>query len=183
MQVSDNVMTVQQFEALLLQDERRLELINGFVEEKMTTEEHGIMAGNIFAHLWNFAKLRKLGPVVMEVHYRAADDDTNVRIPDVAFTKSSERPVAQKGAVPHLPDLAVEVKSPSDSYIKMREKAQYYIENGTQLVWLVFPEKGLVEVYRAGADDIELLSNADTLQGYDVLPEFSLTASDLFEVE
>ncbi len=85
-----------------------------------------------------------------------------------------------KGAVPRFPDLAVEVKSPGDSYRQMREKAAYYLANGTKLVWLVYPEKRLVEVYRADGD-IQILTGDDTLDGGDVLPGFSMTVSDIFK--
>ena len=49
------------------------------------------------------------------------------------------------------------------------------------MVWLIFPEKRLVEVYQPEAD-IEILNENDTLNGGDVLPGFTLAVKDIFAV-
>ncbi len=49
--------TVEEFEQLFTQAEhgdRLLELIQGEVVEKIPTEEHGVVAGNVFAPIHNF---------------------------------------------------------------------------------------------------------------------------------
>ena len=61
----------------------------------------------------------------------------------------------------------------------MREKATYYREKGSRLVWLIYPEKRLVEVYQENAD-IEILMEGDSLDGKAVLPNFSLPVKNLF---
>jgi Uma2 family endonuclease len=162
--------------------ERLLELIGGEVYEKMPSELHGTIAANVITELRTFSKQHQLGRVTTEARYRPAGDDYNSRLPDVAFM-SKERMGAtplEQGSVPHLPDLCVEIKSPTDSYRLMRSKAEYYLEHGVRLVWLIFPEKQLVEVYRPGLD-LELLTAADTLHGYDVLTGFALPVQALFE--
>jgi Uma2 family endonuclease len=78
-----------------------------------------------------------------------------------------------------MPDLVIEVKSPDDTYTSRRERAQYYLVHGAKLVWLVYPDKRLVEVYRQGADS-DLLTGDDTLQGADVLPNFTLPVDEIF---
>ena len=80
-----------------------------------------------------------------------------------------------------MPDLAIEVKSPDDTYKQMREKADYYLQNGTKLVWLVYPEKRIVEVYTNEQQDI--LTLEDRLTGGELLPEFELSVKDIFDVE
>lgn len=52
-------------------------------------------------------------------------------------------------------------------------------EEQTRLVWLIYPEKRLVEVYRPGADSMILDIN-DTLDSGDVLPGCKLALKDLF---
>ncbi len=61
----------------------------------------------------------------------------------------------------------------------MRAKASYYLANGTRLVWLVLPEKRLVEVYRADGE-VDILTENDTLSGDDVLPGFALPVQAIF---
>jgi Uma2 family endonuclease len=78
-----------------------------------------------------------------------------------------------------MPDVVVEVKSPDDTYASMRERAAYYLEHGARLVWLIYPAKSLVEVYRQGADS-DILTRADTLQGEAVLPGFAPSVQEIF---
>ena len=79
-----------------------------------------------------------------------------------------------------MPDLAVEVKSPDDSYAEIREKATYYLNNGVKLVWLVYPDGRRVEVFAAGAEAVTLEAE-NTLTGGDVLPGFQTKVSAIFE--
>jgi Uma2 family endonuclease len=183
MAVQEKLYTVEEFEEFLSRDEnseRLFELINGEIVEKVPTEEHSVAVGNIFSAFREFSKPKKLGRVGIEVRHGVEGDAYNDLIPDVAFT-ASERllPVVKEGAVPHMPDIAVEVKSPRDSLKKMREKANYYLANGTKMVWLVYPEKRLVTVLTPTSEDI--LTENDTLTGGDVLPEFTLAVRDIFE--
>ena len=175
--------TVEEFERFLALPEnadRLFELIDGEIVEKMPTEEHGLVGSNINAHLWNFNHQHKLGRVTIEPRHQTPDNRYNSRLPDVAFT-SKERalPLVTKGAVQQLPDLAVEIQSPDDSLRKMRAKAAYYLANGSRLVWLVLPEKRLVEVYRADGE-VDILTENDALDGGDVLPGFALPVQEIF---
>jgi Uma2 family endonuclease len=172
--------TVDEFERIADSPEsqdRLLELINGEIVEKAPTEKHGLVVGNIYGPLWTFVKQRRSGRVVMEVRHRMPDDQHNARIPDISFT-AGNRPVVDKGSVPQMPDLAVEVKSPRDSLRRLREKARYYLANGARLVWLVIPEKRLIEVY--APDDEQILTEDDVLTDGAVLPGFTLAVRDVF---
>lgn len=61
----------------------------------------------------------------------------------------------------------------------MRECADYYLWHGTRMVWLVYPEKRIVEVYQPNAD-VQILLETDELTGGDVLPGFMLAVSVIF---
>jgi len=173
--------TVEEFERIADSPENRdrlLELINGEMVEKVPTEKHGMCVGNIYYHIRMRVQTHRGGRVVMEVRYRNPEDRRNARIPDVSYTSGNEPPI-EKGSVPRMPDLAVEVKSPDDSLKVMREKARYYLANGTKLVWLVDPQKRFVEVYTP--DDEQVLFEDDTLDGGEVLPGFQMNVRDIFE--
>ncbi len=180
MAIGEQLLTVAEFEQIADSPEnvdRLLELVNGEIVEKMPTEDHGIIAGNIYFVLAQFAHPRKLGRVAVEVRYRYLGDEHNARIPDVSFS-SAKRPIVKEGSVPELPDLAVEVQSPRQSLKELREKAHYFVANGTRLFWLVIPAKQLVEVYTE--TDEQVLNADDVLSGGDVLPEFTLAVRDVF---
>lgn len=154
------------------------ELINGEIVKKVVTEEHGIYVLNIGAEIRAYLKQNRIGHVTTEAQHSV--DAYNNRRPDVSFRRTTG-PAVRQGAIPQMPDLAVEVKSPSQSYDLLREKARYYIANGTQLVWLVWPASQTVEVHRPNTEP-ETLTVDDTLDGGDVLPGFELPITVIFDV-
>jgi Uma2 family endonuclease len=105
--------------------------------------------------------------------------------PDVAFVRAERvppptSPIYEK-AWPLAPDLAVEVASPIQSRPAMARKAQRYLNAGTRLVWVVWPKRKQVDVWRPG--DIKpsaTLSVGDVLDGLDVLPGFTYPVERLF---
>jgi Uma2 family endonuclease len=48
------------------------------------------------------------------------------------------------------PNFVVEVLSPSDSMKATERKMQQWVENGTQLGWLIDPVKEIIKIYTAG---------------------------------
>ena len=148
--------TVDEFEKIADAPENRerlLELIDGEIVEKVPTELHGTVAA-MFAHwLLNFIITHNIkGRVATEALHRMPKDKRNARLPDVSYRAGSQ-PIVTKGSVPQMPDLAVEVKSPDDTWKDLRTKARYYLANGTKLVWLVEPVRRFVEVY--SPDDVQ----------------------------
>ncbi|MCB0062135.1 MAG: Uma2 family endonuclease [Caldilineaceae bacterium] len=158
---------------------RLLELIDGEIVEKMPTEQHGVIALNIGSELRAYAKRYNTGRAGVEVRHRSAQDDRNSRLPDVSFRNTTHGPIVEQGSVVGMPDLAVEIKSPSDTITEMRETALYYLANGSRLVWLVYPHLRLIEVCRTNAD-IDILDEDQILSGHDVLPGFELAVADVF---
>jgi Uma2 family endonuclease len=176
------VAELERFLALPENGDRYFELIQGEIVEKVPTEEHGLIAGNIYGFLWNYTRQSGVGRAVIEVRVRMPEDEYNSRQPDLAFFADTTRPVVKRGPVLQMPDLVIEVKSPDDTYKSMRERAEYYLMNGAKLVWLVYPDKRLVEVYRQDADS-DLLTADDMLQGNDVLPGFTLSVHEIFDLK
>jgi Uma2 family endonuclease len=59
-------------------------------------------------------------------------------------------PREQAGFPPLCPEFLIEVRSRSDSRTMVEEKMQLWLENGTQLAWLVDPIDADVTIYRPG---------------------------------
>ncbi|RUL88130.1 Uma2 family endonuclease [Tautonia sociabilis] len=74
---------------------------------------------------------------------------------------------------PICPDFVAELRSPSDSKRKLREKMREYLANGARLGWLIDPIDGTVEIYRPGRGP-ETLERPERIDGEDVLPGFVL---------
>ena len=98
----------------------------------------------------------------------------NVRSPDVTYVSNAKLPGGRSpktfGEV--IPDLAVEVLSPSDSMRELGRKIGEFLENGVPLVWLVDPERETVTIYRS-LSDTEQLTAADRITAEPILPGFS----------
>lgn len=180
MAIADQKTHITDFEAFAAKHPDRLfELIHGEIVEKMVTQEHGYIVLNIGGEIRNYLKSNPIGVAGVEVSHRNPNDDFNERLPDLSFQKIAKEKIIKKGAVKSMPDLAVEVKSPNNTYKELREKADFYLYSGCQMVWLIYPEKQIVEVYRNDAD-IDILTADETLSGYDVLPDFELKVSEIF---
>ena len=80
-----------------------------------------------------------------------------------------------------IPDLVVEIVSPSDSWQSVHDKALMWLSYGVQLVWVGFPDERMVDVYPAGGAMFTLTEN-DTLDGGGVVPGFTCKVSDIFDV-
>jgi Uma2 family endonuclease len=78
-----------------------------------------------------------------------------------------------------VPDLAIEVVSPSDKYTDINNKVKAYMADGVQIVWVIDGQTRSAVVYTADAQPLHL-DESGTPLGDDVLPEFELPLSDLF---
>ena len=78
------------------------------------------------------------------------------------------------------PLVAVEIRSESNTRSEMRAKARRYLERGTQMVWLVYPESRTVELYRADAA-MQTLSGDDVIEGSATLPGLRVAVSEIFQ--
>ena len=78
-----------------------------------------------------------------------------------------------------VPDLCVEVLSPSNRLRDIREKAEEYLTAGIEEVWIVDPRKRTVEVVRRD-QPLRMLCYDDELTS-SVLPGFAVKVSEFFE--
>jgi Uma2 family endonuclease len=77
------------------------------------------------------------------------------------------------------PDLAVEILSPGQTVKKLSAKLARAVRNGVRLAWLIQPRRNRVFVFRPDQPPLEL-GPGDVLDGYDVLPGFTLPIDELF---
>lgn len=163
-------------------DDTLLELVEGIlIEMPPSSPLNAVIAARILAFLFNFVEAHDLGYV------SGADGGytlsaATVLIPDVAFIAKERAPSIPKqfhGA----PDLAVEVISPSETPRKINDKTALYLANGASMVWNVYPEDKLVEVWQSSDDGgmkVHTLTIEDTLDGGAVLPGFTLSVTKIF---
>ena len=163
---------------------KRYELINGeLLEMSPVNETLGYLAGRMVRFLSEFCDEHEMGIAAVETGYYDLDDETTLLGPDVAFRRTDRGPREPYDSfVPRFPDLAVEIKSPSDSMAQLRRKAALFLERGTALVWIVIPDEKAVEVHRRAADGgVETIGLDGSLSGEGVLPGFALALETLFK--
>jgi len=85
----------------------------------------------------------------------------------------------QEGFAPICPDFVVELRSHSDSLLRLQSKMEEYIGNGAQLAWLIDPLKRQVYVYRTD-HNVEVLADPETVSGDPLLPGFALHLAELW---
>ncbi len=105
----------------------------------------------------------------------------NLRSPDVSFIRREKLPAgkAPEGFLEVVPDLAVEVLSPTDRVRQVADKIGEFLDCGVPIVWLVDPKAETVTIYRS-LSDTERLTATDTITADPVLPGFSAKVSDFF---
>jgi Uma2 family endonuclease len=106
-----------------------------------------------------------------------------LRSPDVAWirrprleTLTAEQ---KKKFIPLCPDFVIELRSPTDSLSALQAKMQEYLDNGTQLGWLIDPEDKRVYIYHSNGA-VECLENPVELSGDPVLPGFVLALREFW---
>ena len=106
-----------------------------------------------------------------------------VRSPDAAWIKRTKWEAIptekRKKFAPICPEFVVELRSENDSLSTLKEKMQEYIDNGTQLAWLIDRKQRQVFIYRPNCA-VEELDNPQTLTGEDILPGFVLELSEIW---
>ena len=162
-----------------------VELIDGvLITMPRPNVKHGMLASLVVLRVGVFVEDHDLGITTVESGYQPPDSTHTVLGPDVAFVSKARVPdPLPERFMPLMPDLAVEVRSPNDTYAQLREKARIYLENGSALVWIVLPERREVEVCRLDADgdmQSEIVGRDGTLSGEEVLPGLRLALSRLF---
>ena len=97
--------------------------------------------------------------------------------PDAAWA-SDERVQAipyrkRRGWIPIVPEFVIEVKSPSDVYLKLQTKMERWLKQGVALGWLIHPERREVKIYTAD-NNVETRTGLDKLRGTGPVKGFTL---------
>ena len=158
------------------------ELVDGVLVEKVMGHQESRLAVRLIFELQNFLNTHDLGILAGAdgPHQILADQ---VRFPDVAFIAYDRIPEHANPATPvpnWIPNLAVEVLSAGNTRAEMSRKLRDYFEAGVELVWYVDPSDRTVRVYHS-PEAVVMLTEADDLDGEQILPGFRLNIRDWFD--
>ncbi len=161
---------------------RLCELVDGTLVEKPLGFYESRLAVTLIFFLELYSRDNDLGIVLGEAGLMRVEPK-QVRIPDVAFYSWEQFPgrILPLGSIlDRVPDLAVEILSPSNTKKEMARKRKEYFLGGCTLVWEVDPLKRTVRVFTS-PDESTLVREKGTLDGGTVLPGFTLRVAQWFE--
>ena len=163
-------------------------LIDGELYVKIAPgESHDDIAAKLAAHLFLFVDAANLGQVSTNAAYHPPSDRDETLAPAVSFISQEVTlaPYFERSHLAVMPDLAVEIISPSQTLAETRRKAEVYLRHGATMVWLVHPAAKNAEEWTVaddGAPQNETIDLDGELSGGTVLPGFTLPLERLFPV-
>jgi Uma2 family endonuclease len=166
--------------AHLPDDEYRYALIGGELYRMPPPQgQHGLIVTTLIWHVYGFARAHNLGRVYDQSGFILERDPDTLLSPDLSFVQAAHVPADPRGYPEVPPDLVVEVASPSQRGPSIAEKVAIYVGVGVRLVWVVDPQRRSVRIHRADGTE-QRLSDADFLDGEDILPGFRLPVAEIF---
>jgi Uma2 family endonuclease len=166
-------------------DEALYELIDGQRVEMPPMSVRAVKVAARLVTLLNFfAGPRHLGEAYTEmlIQLPLPDDEDRNRRPDVCFVSAAKLAAdtsEDANAWDIIPDLAIEVTSPTDRAENQREKIQEYLQLGVRCVWVVYPKLGIVDVYESSGS-YRTFGPGGILPGDPILPGLELQLDELF---
>jgi len=180
--------TESQFDALVGM-ELGLEYIDGrLVQVAPTFTEHGILIAKLSYILVDYLIKNNLGKyknVMVDVLHRIPSGRR--RAPDIAYHKDLREPI--EGLQTSPPDLAIEIRSDTESDDDVEDKLNDLFSLGTAFIWVVNLKDRNIEVYKSWFSNTSLAEQecetyvlGNILDASPVIPGLKISIFDLFDL-
>ncbi len=142
---------------------------------------HQEIVGRLYRALVSHVEQHGLGRVFVA----PADvylSEHNVVQPDVLFVSKARENILGDDGVHGVPDLVVEVISPSTAQLEKTTKRRVYAQAGVKEMWLVDPLLQQIHVYdfvQNPAKPVRVIEEDETLESA-LVPGLSVRATDIF---
>jgi Uma2 family endonuclease len=172
-------------EARIVEPRKHFEVVDGqIVEEPPLGAYEGRIAARIVRSIVLFDPMEDWGEVVEEILFIFKQKPRLRRRPDVAFVSrerwSVDRPMDRDAAWDVIPDIAVEITSPTDFIDDLMDKIDEYFAAGVRLVWVIYSKQNKLYAYDSPTS-VRVFQVGDDLEGGLVLPGFRLPLSKIFK--
>jgi Uma2 family endonuclease len=180
----DTRITAEQYMALPQEIYRKLELVRGRirdVREAWPAHSHGMRLHQIAYLLKAYLHANPIAHLSGDASITLARNPDTVRAPDIYVIRKERYPRDYTGGpiFEVAPDLAIEIRSPSETAGILRAKLADYFAAGTSVVWVVEESKRRVTIHTRDASPRVIEGNA-SLHGDPILPGFACTLDELF---
>jgi Uma2 family endonuclease len=160
------------------------ELIDGVLVEKgMPSLRHGQVCAKAIRLIGNFVEANNLGQTMSnDSHILIHRDPDRMRGPDLCFFTFDRLPAgpAPDGVTDLVPDLTVEIRSPSNTWSQVFGKIGDYLKVGVRAVLVLDADSRTASVYRR--DELQKIFTAEQeVTVPEVLPGFAVVVRKFFE--
>lgn len=184
--MATKTISVEQYLSLP-RDGKKYEIVAGELFVTPASYEHERLVMNIGFILKLYLQEHPIGQVVGS-NVAFALPTGNIRCPDVALVLKEKLPAkpVTEGLCRIIPDLAVEILSPSDRPGEFADRVVDYLNSGVSVLWVIDPQQRSVRSISpsssggAGTEE-RLFRSDDTLSGISFLPDFSCPVAKIFE--
>ena len=180
---STRAFTLEEF--IELPERDQYELVRGRLVEQTMSLESQWVAGEVYGHLREYVRSHHLGRVypdgtTYQCFNALPNDPFLVRRPDCSFIRKGRVSTEQykSGFCRVVPDLVVEVISPTDVYRNVQQRVHEFREAGCPLIWVIDPDSRSALVYRSD-HSVSEVGEDGFLDGGDTIPGFSVRLSDV----
>ncbi len=178
---------LEDLEPSVIEPDEHYEVVDGrIVEEPPLGAQEGGIASLLVESIGPFARSNRLGRVVTEVLFVLDEDPLLRRRPDFAYVSGERWPISRRipreAAWDVIPDLAVEITSPTDLIDDLMDKIDEYFAAGVRRVWVIYSKQSKVYDYDSPTQ-VRVLQLGDELDGGTILPGFRMPLNQLFETE
>ncbi len=161
------------------------EMVDGKLVEKDVSAYAAWIATFLSASLHHFCRENRAGTIATELVFILNASRKLRRRPDVAFVSPEKWPVDQPppptGDWDLIPDIAIEITSPHDTFAKVTRKVREYFQHGVTEVWVIIPEGQFVQVHRS-ANDITTFGPGDEIRS-EMISDWSMPVVELLPHE
>jgi len=158
------------------------QLVDGdLLRSPSPTLRHQLVGMRLANGLFNHVEEEKAGTVLC-APLDLILSDTDVFQPDIVFISNARKKIMVPEGLRGVPDLCVEVLSPSTKNLDFKTKRLLYAHYGLPELWIVDPFANTVRVFRLQEDPhraAAIYRAADVLTTT-LLPRFSLSLSKVF---
>ena len=172
--------SAEEFDRLSHGSEVRLEYLDGAVIELSNPRPiHNQIAMQIVTLLKRYVAGNSSGLLFWTDEFRLSE--RRRVIPDVAFMMTPKHQLVDLNRTPIdiIPDLTIEVISPSETALDVERKITAYLEAGVSEVWTIYPEAQ--HVYIHWSNTSKLLKSGDLVETA-LMPGWSCPASEIFAI-